>query len=293
MVALHEKPTLTIGFLHGKCYATPVVKLLDGAELAGYIKAEQAREVRSLVQGKGVRPQLVILQDDNSKLNSTYARLKQAYAADIGVICELVSVDTDQLVSTIKILNKDDAVHGIIVQLPIKQPESTQEVVDTIIPAKDVDGLGKASEYDSATAKAILWLLSGYNIDLRGKTIAVIGQGRLVGQPVSDLLESTGVQVERYDEHTEGLQDKVSEADIVISATGQPGSLETQMIKNGAVVVDAGTASEGNSIVGDAAEELYERDDLTITPKKGGVGPLTVAALFGNVLQAARARVSS
>lgn len=269
------------------------MKLLDGAELAGYIKAEQARDVRSLKQAHGIEPCMVIVQDNATPLNSVYAKLKQSYAEDIGVQCNLLSVDTSELTKTVHSLNKDDAVHGFLVQLPISNGELTNELLSEIDPQKDIDGLGPQSNYDSAAATAIMWLLSGYNIGLNGKTVAVLGQGRLVGKPVSDLLEQSGVAPNRYDEHTKDLAEKLLQADVIISAAGQPELITSQMVKEGAVIIDAGTTSDGSTIRGDVSEALYEREDITITPKKGGVGPLTVAALFGNLLRAARGRVKS
>lgn len=264
------------------------MKILNGTELAGYIKAEQARNVRSLVQSEQIQPKLVIIQDNGSKLNEVYAKLKQNYASDIGVVCELVTVKSDELIATIKKFNKDQLVHGIIVQLPLLNPEITEDTLAHIDPDKDVDGLGPNAQMDPATPTAILWLLSGFNISLQGKSVAVVGQGRLVGKPLGDMLEASGISVDRYDEDTQNLKSVLLKADVIISATGQPGLIKPESVKTGAVVVDAGTAESSAGVVGDVADELYKRDDITITPKKGGVGPLTVAALFGNLLKTTR-----
>jgi methylenetetrahydrofolate dehydrogenase (NADP+)/methenyltetrahydrofolate cyclohydrolase len=134
---------------------------------------------------------------------------------------------------------------------------------------------------------AILWLLSGYNIDLMGRNILLIGRGKLVGAPLEKILESSGYKVEVIDREIPDLAQRTKEADIIITAAGSPAIIFPDMIKPGAVVVDAGVASESGKTVGDLDPSVYQRDDLTITPQKGGVGPLTVCALFENVIRAA------
>jgi methylenetetrahydrofolate dehydrogenase (NADP+)/methenyltetrahydrofolate cyclohydrolase len=135
---------------------------------------------------------------------------------------------------------------------------------------------------------AILWLLSGYNVDLKGKRVLLVGRGKLVGAPLEKMLRDSDVDVHIADRSTEDLKSETLEADIIITATGSPAILYPDMIKERAVVVDAGVASEDGKTVGDVAPEVYDRDDLTITPVKGGVGPLTVCALFENVIRAAQ-----
>jgi methylenetetrahydrofolate dehydrogenase (NADP+)/methenyltetrahydrofolate cyclohydrolase len=143
----------------------------------------------------------------------------------------------------------------------------------------------------SATATAIDWLLAGYNVTVKDRKIAIVGQGRLVGAPLAKLWLSAGLQVTTYDDTVGDLTSALRAADIIVTATGVPGLIKSTMIAPGKVVVDAGTASENGVIVGDVAAEVRERQDLTITPVKGGVGPLTVAALFDNVITAARATI--
>jgi methylenetetrahydrofolate dehydrogenase (NADP+)/methenyltetrahydrofolate cyclohydrolase len=135
---------------------------------------------------------------------------------------------------------------------------------------------------------AIMWLLSGYNVDLRGKKILLVGRGKLVGAPLEKIFATSGLDVESVDRSAKDLSEHTLDADVIITATGSPAILYADMIKQGAVVVDAGVASESGKTVGDLSPEIYERDDLTITPQKGGVGPLTVCALFENVIRAAQ-----
>jgi methylenetetrahydrofolate dehydrogenase (NADP+)/methenyltetrahydrofolate cyclohydrolase len=267
------------------------MKLLNGKELAGYIKERQAHEVRALKQAAHVQPKLaIVLTIDHPTIN-VYMRVKKAYGADLGVEVEVHSVKQDAAPALIKKLNKDDSVHGIIVQLPLERPEETEEIVDLVAPEKDVDALGKDAQFDPATPMAILWLLAGYNIDLKqGKKVLLVGRGKLVGRPLEKMLKASEVDVWIADRSTPDLKSETQKADVIITATGSPAILYADMIKQGAVVVDAGVAGEEGKTVGDLAADVYERDDLTITPTKGGVGPLTVCALFENVIRAARAR---
>jgi len=135
-------------------------------------------------------------------------------------------------------------------------------------------------------------LLAGYNVALEGKHIVLVGRGKLVGAPLERMLQASGYDVEVVDRKTEDIRAVVREADVIITATGQPGLITSDMIKDKAIVVDAGVAGEQGKTVGDLAPDVYERDDLTITPRKGGVGPLTICALFDNVIRAARASVT-
>src|SRR5690606_10508673 len=144
------------------------------------------------------------------------------------------------------------------------------------------------AKYISATAMAIDWLMAGYNVTLKDRRIAIVGRGRLVGAPLERLWQNGGLTVTSYDDTTQDLQSELRQADIIVTATGVPGLITSAMISPGKVVVDAGTASENGVIVGDVAADVRERSDVTITPQKGGVGPLTVAALFDNVITAAR-----
>jgi methylenetetrahydrofolate dehydrogenase (NADP+)/methenyltetrahydrofolate cyclohydrolase len=265
------------------------MKQLNGAELAGFIKERHAQQVRSLV-GRGIIPKLAIVQTKDDPVINTYVGLKQKYGADIGAEVEVHKIRQADAREILNKLSIDDSVHGIIVQLPLEDPAETDELVNLVNPAKDVDALGEKSRFEPATPMAILWLLSGYNIDIGGKKILLIGRGKLVGAPLEKILNKSSISVDVIDREIPDLKERALKADIIITATGSPAILYPDMIKRGAVVVDAGTASEDGKTVGDLAPEVYERDDLTVTPEKGGVGPLTVCALFENVIRAADAK---
>jgi methylenetetrahydrofolate dehydrogenase (NADP+)/methenyltetrahydrofolate cyclohydrolase len=332
------------------------VKLLNGRELAGFIKERQAQQVRALRQAHGVTPKLAIVQCKDDPVINTYVRLKQRYGADILIDVDCHMVEQAAVPELLEKLNADESVHGIIVQLPLAEPAETDTIVNLVAPEKDVDSLGnpdapwppgpalvsylralqgvdeKQTEtymkygegvsqaatqqsaktgggvsgsarkqasgvrgqwFEPATPMAIMWLLAGYNVDLTGKHVLLIGRGKLVGAPLERLLADSGIDVQVVDRETADLAEQTRAADVIITATGSPAILYPDIVKEGAVVVDAGVASEDGKTVGDVAPELYERDDLTITPAKGGVGPLTVCALFDNVIRAARRKVEA
>lgn len=265
-----------------------MTRILNGSELASYIKERQARQVRALRQAQHVFPKLVVLKClGASPVIDTYIRMKRAYGDDI-----LIETVTEVLAETampaaIDRLNADPNVHGIIVQLPLENAAKTDGIVGLIAPEKDVDGLASNQVFDSATATAINWLLVGYNVDLKMKNIVLVGNGRLVGAPLAAMWRKSGFLVKVLDDAVVDLGAELRDADVIVSATGVAHLLTSAMIPTGAVVVDAGTASENGVIRGDVSPEVRERDDLTITPEKGGVGPLTIAALFDHVIQAA------
>lgn len=275
----------------GICYPK-YMKVLNGTELVGYIKERQAHQVRGLRQAWQVSPKLAIIVASDNPVIATYVRLKQRYGDDILVDVDVHTVPQAEVSARIDALNADASVHGIVVQLPLDDDTQTDSIVARIAPEKDVDGLGPRAVYHSATATAIDWLLAGYNVTLKGKKIALVGNGRLVGAPLASLWRAQGLDVTVYDDTSPSLAG-VRDASLVVSATGVPGIITSELIALGAVVVDAGTASENGVIVGDVAADVRERTDITITPVRGGVGPLTIAALFDNVISAARARTAT
>jgi methylenetetrahydrofolate dehydrogenase (NADP+)/methenyltetrahydrofolate cyclohydrolase len=264
-----------------------MMKFLNGAELAGYIKQRQAKQVRALIQANKINPKLAIVVCNHNHVSSIYANLKQKYGKDILIDVEIYKIDQAEAESLIEKLNKDRLIHGIIVQLPLLNPEQTDEILNCIEPSKDVDGLALKSNFDMATPTAILWLLSGYNIDLMAKNIVIIGRGRLVGSPLKTMLDKSGINTQVIHSQTKNPQNLLNDAQIIITAVGKPGIINSAMIPQNCIVVDAGTASDKGKQKGDLADDVYNREDLTITPKIGGIGPLTVCALFDNLIRAA------
>ena len=257
---------------------------LNGSELAGFIKERQAKQVRALRQAWHINPRLAIVTDVENPVIETYMRLKQRYGADILIDVEIYRVPAGGALEVIQELNNRDDVQGIILQLPISNSDQTEELLESIREDKDVDGLRKRAIFQAATPTAISWLLAGYGVDLKNKKVAIVGRGRLVGAPLERMWLKSNVDVTVFEKGDDLSQ--LINYDIIVSATGVPGLIKSQMVKTKTVVVDAGTASENGKIVGDVSEEVRQRNDVIITPKKGGVGPLTVSALFDNVITA-------
>ena len=264
-----------------------MTKLLNGLELQSYIKSRQLRQVRNLRQEHHIVPRLLILKSlGASPVIDTYVRMKTKFAEDIEVEVIVESLSEADMINRIAEANIDSKIQGIIVQLPLDDISQTDTLCNKITPEKDVDGLGVGSLFPSATAQAIDWLLAGYGIDLTKKHIAIVGNGRLVGNPLSQMWKSSGYMVTILDDSSDNIPEVLRASDVIVSATGSPRIVKSCDVKPGAIVVDAGTASEKGKIVGDVAEDVRERKDLTITPKKGGVGPLTYTVLFDHLIEA-------
>lgn len=264
------------------------MKLLNGRELAEFIKERQAHEVRSLRQAHAVIPRLAIIRTNPDPVVDSYMRLKQKYGEDILIEVDVHTIEQSQVIERIQVLNEDATVHGIIVQIPLPDPSQTLEILNTVSSNKDVDGLAENTTFDPATPMAINWLLAGYNVDLLGKHLVIVGHGRLVGRPLAKIWNESGFDVTVADRKTIDLAATTREADVLVCATGAPGLITADMVKPTAVIVDAGVATDKNGLIGDVAPDVRSLPDITITPEKGGVGPLTVCALFENVIRAAR-----
>lgn len=264
-----------------------MAKSLNGSELASFMKVRQLRQVRNLRQEYGVTPRLLILMSNEAnEASEVYVRMKQRYAEDIEAEVEVISCDENDMQSKIEAANEDRLTQGVIVQLPLKDAAISEQIVKLIAPEKDVDGLGENGDFISATAHAIDWLLAGYDINLEGEEITLLGQGKLVGAPLAKMWQARELNVNVLDEYSTNTHEILQKSDIIISATGVPGVLKSDDVKYGAVVVDAGTTSENGVIKGDVHPDLRLRDDVTITPEKGGVGPMTIAVLFDHLIEA-------
>ena len=256
------------------------MKSLNGRELAGFIKERQSHQVKSASR----KPRLLIIRDSDNPVIMKYVQLKIKYGEGIGVeVIDFCAKDTNEIAEKIKQANSDSTIKGIIIQLPILDKSKTDELCNLIAPEKDVDGLGINAAFDSATATAINWLLAGYDIKLNDKKIAIVGHGKLVGAPLHKIFNESGYDVTVFDRGDD--LSTLNQYDIIVTATGIPGLIKNEMLKPGAVIVDAGTASEDGVLKGDLNAETRERTDFSaITPITGGVGPLTVTCLFDHVI---------
>ena len=256
------------------------MKILNGRELACFIKERQAQQMHAMSQ----KPKLLIIRDSENPVIMKYVRLKIKYGEDIGADVEdFYAHNPAAITKKIHQANSDPSTTGIIVQLPLTDKSQTETLCNLIAPEKDVDGLSAHAKFDSATATAILWLLTGYDINLTNSKIAIVGRGKLVGAPLYRMFKSSGYNVELF--HRGSDLTKLKQFDIIVTATGVPGLISDDYVKPGAVVVDAGTASEDGILKGDVTDSVRARTDLTaITPTTGGVGPLTIAALYDHLI---------
>jgi len=254
------------------------MKLLDGRDIAQYIKERH----RAQVSVMDPRPRMAIIRSEHNVAGDKYLKMKRAYGKDIGVDVDFYVEKPATMVERIHKLNRDKNVTGILIQLPLEDASQTAAALAAVAPEKDVDGLGPDTKFEPGTVKASLWLLAAYNVPVQGKVV-IVGQGRLVGKPLADRLEASGVDVHRIDIRTKDLKAALQDADMIFTGTGKPGLIKSDMVKDGAVVVDTGSPR------GELEPSLYERKDLTITPNPGGVGPMTVASLFDNLLIAQEA----
>ena len=258
------------------------MKILNGRELADFIKERQVHQVRSMTK----KPTLLIIRDSDNPVITKYVNLKIKYGEDIGVkVIDYHAENSEDIKNQILSANQNPEISGIILQLPIIEKDKTNELTNLIAPEKDVDGLSENGDFDSATATAINWLLTGYGIELKNRKIAIIGRGKLVGAPLYKMFTSSNLDVTLF--HRGDDLNKLKNYNIIITATGVPSLIKSEMIKPGCVIIDAGTASEKGILVGDVDEAIRTRTDLSaISPKIGGVGPLTIACLFDHVIQA-------
>ncbi|MCE2704535.1 MAG: bifunctional methylenetetrahydrofolate dehydrogenase/methenyltetrahydrofolate cyclohydrolase FolD [Bacteroidota bacterium] len=290
------------------------MKILDGKLAAQAVKEKLKIAVEKLkAEGKKVPHLAAILIGDNGA-SATYVAAKVKACEETGFISTLLRFDTSitatQLLEKITELNKNSAIDGILVQLPLPAHIAEEEVIKAIDPAKDVDGfhpvnLGKMVQGQSgfipATPYGIMLLLEHYQIETTGKNAVVIGRSNIVGRPMSILLSGNTPQgnctVTLCHSRTKELETHCKQADIIVAALGKPEFLQANMIKKGAVVIDVGitrvndnTKKSGFRLLGDVHFESVAPLCSWITPVPGGVGPMTIAALLKNTFQACQQR---
>lgn len=290
------------------------MKILDGKLAAQAVKEKLKIAVEKLkAEGKKVPHLAAILIGDNGA-SATYVAAKVKACEETGFISTLLRYDSSitatQLLDKITELNKNSAIDGILVQLPLPAHIAEEEVIKAIDPAKDVDGfhpvnLGKMVQGQSgfipATPYGIMLLLEHYQIETTGKNAVVIGRSNIVGRPMSILLSGNTPQgnctVTLCHSRTKELETHCKQADIIVAALGKPEFLQANMIKKGAVVIDVGitrvndnTKKSGFRLLGDVHFESVAPLCSWITPVPGGVGPMTIAALLKNTFQACQQR---
>ncbi len=258
-------------------------------------------EIKSQVKELKYVPLLCDITVGQDKLSNLYAKLKLKFAEQVGIKSKIINfregVTTEELILKIEELNKKPNMAGIIVQLPLPRYIDKEKVLNSISRELDVDCLCKENseafykgqgDFIFPTAKACIFILDEIGIDLTKKKIVVMGNGKLVGRPVTYLLEKRGYFVENITKENTYTQADIKSADVIISATGQANLITKDKVKEGAIIIDAGTSEENGSIKGDVDFDNVLGLASFITPSPGGVGPVTVAMLLLNVLQSAK-----
>jgi methylenetetrahydrofolate dehydrogenase (NADP+) / methenyltetrahydrofolate cyclohydrolase len=277
-------------------------RILDGKALASRIRAELAEEAERLA-GAGRRPGLAAVLVGDDEASRIYVRAKQRAAAATGVESRRVELPADtaqaEVEAVVAELNADQAVHGIIVQLPLPDGLDPVRVQEAIDPAKDVDGLHPWNEgrllrgdpeFAPCTPAGIVELLRAERVPVEGSHVVVVGRGLLVGRPLAVMLSAkaagANATVTLCHTGTRRLGDFTRQADVLVAAAGRPAMITPEMVKPGAAVVDVGNHRVGGKLVGDVAPGVAEVAGA-ITPVPGGVGPMTVAMLLANTVRAA------
>ena len=283
--------------------------ILDGKKTSSDIKDEIASEVKSITLSGDRPPHLAALIVGNDGASLTYVGSKVKACEKVGFDSTLLSlpesITEQELLTKVNELNNDDKIDGYIVQLPLPKHIDTQKVLMAVDPKKDVDGFHptnfgkmalKLPTFISATPNGIMELLKRYKVSTEGKHTVVIGRSDIVGKPISILMglktNPGNSTVTLAHSRTNNIEDLIKQADIVISALGVPNFIKDYMIKDGAIIIDVGITRvpddsvKGYKIVGDVDFENVSKKSSFITPVPGGVGPMTIAMLLTNTLQA-------
>ncbi|MFZ3063596.1 MAG: bifunctional methylenetetrahydrofolate dehydrogenase/methenyltetrahydrofolate cyclohydrolase FolD [Actinomycetota bacterium] len=278
-----------------------IATIIDGKRIAQDIKDEVARGVRELKEKRGITPGLAVAIVGEDPASQVYVRGKEKACQEVGIYSEKhalpESVSQGELLCLIAQLNRDNKIHGILVQLPLPGHIDEDRIIDAIDPKKDVDGfhpinvgnlfIGKPT-FLPCTPHGIIELLKRSGVEIEGKNAVVVGRSNIVGKPVSILLLQENATVTMCHSRTADLGAETRRADILVAAVGRPEVIKADMVKGGVAVIDVGVNRVEGRLVGDVAFEEVSRKASAITPVPGGVGPMTIAMLMKNTLRAAQ-----
>lgn len=272
-----------------------MTKIIDGIALSEKILSDIKEEASKLVENPG----LGIIMVGNDAASVIYTQKKEDACKRLGFYSEMHSLPEDasesKVIGLIHEMNANEKIHGILVQLPLPKGLNEEKILMEITPEKDVDGLhpfslGKLMEGDESfapcTPKGIVKMLEETGIEIFGKDIVIINRSHVVGKPLAMMLLNRDATVQICHSKTKNLENHLKRADIIIAATGKHGTIKGNMIKKGAVVIDAGIAKVGGKTVGDSDFDSVKEIAGYISPVPGGVGPMTVAMLMENTLAA-------
>lgn len=279
--------------------------IIDGKEIAKKKRLEIADQVQELKK-QGITPGLAVILVGDNQASRTYVNSKQKTAKELGmhnVLIEYpVSITEQELLAKIDELNNDEAIHGILVQLPLPGHISEKKLIEAISPEKDVDGfhpinIGRMMTGQDAflpcTPYGVMVMMEDIGIDLSGKHVVVVGRSNIVGKPAGQLFLNENATVTYCHSRTKDLKEHTKQADVIVAAVGKAGLITEDHIKPGAVVIDVGmNRNDAGKLCGDVAFEEVKEKAGYITPVPGGVGPMTIAMLMYNTLKSAKNQMS-
>lgn len=276
-------------------------KILDGKKISKEIREKIMDEVSKLQQNYNVTPGLAVIIVGDDEASQVYVSMKEKACKNVGFYSQVYRLPKEttqcELLELIDQLNHDDKIHGILVQLPLPKGLDENLINSHILPTKDIDGFHAVNTgnlllgedcYIPCTPKGILELIKRTGEDITGKHAVVIGRSNIVGKPAAVLLLRENATVTICHSKTEDLKKYVKMADIVVAAVGVPELIKGDMIKEGAIVIDAGTRKVEGKLVGDVEYNEASKKASWITPVPGGVGPMTITMLLENTLKAAQ-----
>jgi methylenetetrahydrofolate dehydrogenase (NADP+) / methenyltetrahydrofolate cyclohydrolase len=287
-------------------------RLIDGTALAAKIRGEVATQVAEL-HARGLVPGLTVVLVGDDPASAVYVGAKEKASREAGMAGETIrlpaATSQDELIALVERLNADEAVHGILVQMPLPKHIDPDAVIGHIRPDKDVDGfhpvnagkvlIGQSDGFAPCTPAGVQRMLVEYGVEIRGTNCVIVGRSNIVGKPLAALLLQGGpggdATVTVCHSRTRDLAEHTRRADILIAAVGKPRMITADMVKPGAVVIDVGvnripdaTRRSGTRLVGDVDFDAVRHVASLITPVPGGVGPMTIAMLLSNTVRAAR-----
>jgi tetrahydrofolate dehydrogenase/cyclohydrolase, NAD(P)-binding domain protein len=271
--------------------------IIDGKEFSKKILEEISNEQKEIVEKKNLRPAgLAVIIVGENPASQVYVRNKTRACEKVGFYSETIkleeNISENDLIKKIEELNENDKIDGILVQLPLPKHIDELKVINSIKPEKDVDGfsnvnvgkmvIGDESGFLSCTPYGIMQLLEGYDIDVDGKDVVVVGRSNIVGKPMAMMLIQKGATVQVCNSRTKDLSKKLKKADIIVVAVGVPRMIKATDVKEGVVVIDVGINRVDGKLCGDVDYEDVAQKASYITPVPGGVGPMTIASLIKN-----------
>lgn len=279
-----------------------MAKLISGKAVSAALRTQIREETAALRENHGIHPGLAVVLVGNDPASQIYVRNKQKACEEVGFRAFEYRLNEnstqEQLLDLIRVLNKDDKVHGILVQLPLPKHIDEQTVILTIAPEKDVDAFHPMNvgrimignyEFLPCTPAGVMELIDSTGVDLNGANCVVVGRSNIVGKPMAMLLLHRNATVTICHSRTRNLAEVCASADILVSAVGKPHFIRADMVKDGAVVIDVGmNHDENGKLCGDVEFAEVEPKASYITPVPGGVGPMTITMLLKNTLHAAK-----